>query len=121
MHKPFRRFLLFKDTVFLRRHGLLDENLNARHEIPSHEILVRELIDAPKTTQTLAIALGCPQNWKIRLSCFRPVMIYSAGDPAGPLAGVGDHAAGKGQTDMPCRESLGMESLFSGYWKGMGA
>ena len=24
----------------------------------------------------------------------------------------------KGQTGMPCRESLGMENLFSGYWEG---
>lgn len=28
--------------------------------------------------------------------------------------------AGKGQTNTPCKEILDVESLFSGYWKGMG-
>lgn len=37
---------------------------------------------------------------------------------AGPTAGVGT-VVGKGQTDVPCRKSLGMESVFSEYWEGI--
>lgn len=34
-------------------------------------------------------------------------------------ASVQDHAMGKGQIDRPCRERLGIESLFSGCWEGI--
>ena len=38
-------------------------------------------------------------------------MIYGGATLAAPLA------SGR-QTDMLCRQSMGIESLFSGYWEG---
>ena len=46
------------------------------------------------------------------------VTIYGMSDPGRSHCGW-ETVAGKGQTDTPCRESLGMESLFSGCWEGI--
>lgn len=40
--------------------GGLNENLSAVCEIPSHKSVAREVPEAPKTTQAIGIALGCP-------------------------------------------------------------
>lgn len=45
------------------------------------------------------------------------VMIYGTSDPGRSRAG--GTAVGGRQTDMQCRESLGMKCLFSGYWEGI--
>lgn len=43
---------------FPRRHGLLNENLNARRRISSYQLLVSESLRAPNDTG-FCIALGC--------------------------------------------------------------
>lgn len=42
--------------ILLVTHELLDENVNARHEIPSYEFLVEETPELYKTTQIIATA-----------------------------------------------------------------
>lgn len=51
------------DSVFLRRHGLLNKNLSAR----SYELLVRKALEAPKITWAIAICGNLSENGPHRL------------------------------------------------------
>lgn len=42
------------------------ENPNIRHKSPSFELLVRVVQKTPKTTQAVAITLGCPPPGGVR-------------------------------------------------------
>lgn len=43
-----------------RRHGLSNENPIARHGLPSYALFSRETLQAPQTTQAIALTLGSP-------------------------------------------------------------
>lgn len=49
--------MCMNNAAAVRRNGLLNENLNASNT--SHELLVKEAPEAPKTIQAIAIALDC--------------------------------------------------------------
>lgn len=54
-------FIIKKANCLPGRHGFLNYNFSTRHGIFSYElVLVREAPAAPKITQAIAVALGCP-------------------------------------------------------------
>lgn len=48
-----------RDNATFRNHGLLNDNHNVRHVIPTCELLVRKPQDVTKATQAISIALDC--------------------------------------------------------------
>lgn len=48
------------NDAFLRRHGLLNENLSAMHRLPFYKLLAREGKEAPQTN-AIAISIGHTQ------------------------------------------------------------